>query len=336
MMRKLRVALLGLADDGQHYLSAIGQDDLFELVAISDRNVNLSREISENTGIRSYEDNRSLIVELSHDGLDALFIALEPHESYEFVQLSAQSNIAVFHKAPFSRNISDARSLVDRFRTSSQPLVIARTLPSDLSWSVATALSEEVGQVQFAMAEVASVNNADGWRGDHVRAGGGVLLHGAYPQLDLLVSVMGVPEEAFAQCAKFGQAGDVLNYDTEDMATLSLRFSSHRLATLSAYRNAPISHSRIRWVGPDGVVETTAESFTVESSEHMAEDVASPFAKDDGISKAVHEFGVALSSGMKPASTGEDHLASMAVLEAAYLSSRTGAPESVSRFLSAD
>ncbi len=333
-MRKLKVALLGLADDGQHYLSAIRQDDLFELIAVYDRDVNVLRDISESTGVRGYEDIRSLIVELSHDGLDVLFIALEPYESYEFVQMAAGAGIAVFHKPPFARNVSEARSLVACFQSAGLPLVVARTWHTDPSLSLA--LIEEVGHVQLATAEVASTKSAAGWRGDSVRAGGGVLLHGAYAQLDMLVSVMGLPEEVFAQCALTGQAGDVHNYDTEDMIALALRFSTHRAATLTAYRNAHTSRSRIRWVGPRGVAETTSEVFAVRTTSDNVEEDRQVISSISGISKALHAFGVALHNHSKQVSAGEDHLATLAVLEAAYLSSRTGASESVGRFLTAE
>jgi len=335
-MGRLKVALLGLVGDGEHYRRAIERDDLFELIAISDPDVNLLRDISERTGVRGFEDYRSLIVELSHEGLDALFIALEPHTSYEFVQMAAQAKIAVFHKPPFCRNMGEGRMLIDLFQAAGRPLVIARTWLSDAVQSMKMTLSEEVGHVQLAMAEMASVGNADGWRGDGVRAGGGVLLHGAYPQLDLLISVMGIPEEAFAQCAMFGRAGGIHKYDTEDMVTLCLRFSAHRSATLTAYRHAPQPESRIRWVGSHGVVETTSTSLVAQSGDRAVDVVEAQVVVDAGISRATHEFGEALSCGTKQLSTGQDHLVTVAVLEAAYLSSRTGAPESVGRFLSVD
>ncbi len=335
-MGKLKVALLGIADEGQDYLAAILKDSLFEVLAISDRDANLLRDVSTSSGVRGFEDNRSLIVELSREELDAIFVAIEPHESYEFVQLAAQSKVAVFHKAPFARNISEARSLVDSFHAAGRSLVIARRWLADSSWSLSSAIGEEVGQVQLAMAEVAYEGGTADWRGDSERAGGGVLLHGAYAELDMLISVMGIPEEVFAQCAMFGQAGDVHNYDTEDMVTLSLRFSSQQTATLTAYRNAAISRSCIRWIGSDGVVETSADTFSVESKKRAASENESNFTIPASVEKDVHEFGLAIGGGLQPVSTGEDHLATMAVLEAAYLSTRTGAPESVGRFLVAD
>ena len=114
-MKRLKVALIGLAGVGSDYLAAIRSSERFELVAVADSNPEVLRRRAEELPSRSYEDYRSLIVETAHNGLDLLFIALEPFQSIEFVELAAARGIGVFHKAPCARSVDEAGRLARRF-----------------------------------------------------------------------------------------------------------------------------------------------------------------------------------------------------------------------------
>ena len=96
-MRRFRVALLGVTGVGEAYLAAISSDEQYELVAVGDVDRHVLARVSESCSAAVFDDYRSLIVETERDGIDHLFVALEPFESLEFVQMAADRGIGVFH-----------------------------------------------------------------------------------------------------------------------------------------------------------------------------------------------------------------------------------------------
>ncbi len=111
-MSRLKVALLGLAGVGEEYLAAIRANDRFELVAIADTDAELLRRRTQAGGERGYEDYRSLVVASDRASLDLLFVALEPHQSLEFIEMAAERGISVFCTAPFSRTVLEVLSVI--------------------------------------------------------------------------------------------------------------------------------------------------------------------------------------------------------------------------------
>ena len=363
---------MGLEGLGADYLSAILQDEQFELTAVADTKPELLRRHTEGTNVRTYEDYRSLVVEAAPTGLDLLFVALEPFQSIEFVQLAARHGIGVFHKAPFARNIAEARKLVQQFATRGCPLVVARPWRLEPSFTRLREIGSMIGRIYAVSADVRTTDDSTGWRGDAARAGGGVLLNGAYAHVDLLVQVLGLPDMVYAQCGMAVAPRSARNYDTEDAAMLSLRFSDGRIATLAAWRRAARASWQVSLIGADGVMELFPDRATI-----AAGDTGSLESYDvpagDTITKQISEFGraharavenarsvdharavenplstptrepssdsrssapVGRSGATRIPSTAEEHLPVLAVIEAAYLSSKTGAPEPPGQFLS--
>lgn len=332
-MKPLRVGQLGLAGAGEEYLAALDSDDRYELVAVADTDPDLLRRHTEGESLRGYEDHRSLVVEAAQTGLDLLLVALEPFQSIDFVELAARHDIDVLHKAPPARTVSELQRLVELFSAARSSLFVSRFWQAEPAYAGLSDLSTLTGHVYTATAEVQTTEDAIGWRGDSVRAGGGVLLNGAYEQLDMLVALLGIPESVYAQCNMASAPGEARKYDTEDAATVSLRFAGERIAALSVSRGAAERLSRVTFVGTIGRVEVGPDRMTItprgdETSQcHV---MKSPYPA----AATIRAFAQAKEADdPRPRSTADDHLATMAVMEAAYLSAKTGAPETPSRFL---
>ena len=183
-MDRAKVALLGLQGVGSDYLTALQVDDQFELLAVADRDPEMLRRYTEGTTLRGYTDYRSAIVETAGDGLDLLFVALEPFQSNEFVHLAAERGIGVFHRAPWARNVSEAERLLRRFSKNQGALCVSRPWQAEPAFAPLRGVTALVGRPYIASAEVRTDLGPDWWRGDSARAGGGVLLNDAYEQLD--------------------------------------------------------------------------------------------------------------------------------------------------------
>ncbi len=348
-MKRLKAALIGLAGVGGDYLSALQADDLFEVVAVADRDAALLRQCTEGTSLRQYADYRSLIVEMGHAGLDALFVAAESFRSFEYMEAAAERGIAVFHKAPPARNVDEARRLAEWFSGKGRSFVVPRLWQCDPAFACLIDPAEPIGRVCTAVAEVRTTAGSQGWRGDSVRAGGGVLLNSAYEQVDMLVALLGVPESVYAQCGATALPGTARNYDTEDTMLVSLRFAGDRIASVAAWRGAPAPHSRVALIGTQGLAEVFPDRLELALAGGATE--SNVVRTVPPVAGAVHAFGVARLAEdppedqpddgclARPAATPapklevEDYVATMAVIEAAYLAAKTDEPESPSRWL---
>ena len=329
-MERLRTALMGLSGVGANYLDAIRSDDGFDLIAVADADTSVLRHHVVNPPVRAFDDYRSLVVEMARAGLDALVVAVEPFASREFVEMAAGKGIAVFHKSPPARNVRELERLAELFAEAGCRFVVARCWQPDAAFSALGRLDELVGRVHVATADVRTADPPTGWRGDAKRAGGGVLLNGAYDTVDLLVQVMGLPEMVYAQCAARDASP---NYDTEDVATVALRFEGGRIGCLTADRCFPHRDVRITLNGTRSAVTITDDGISILPRDGAPlESWAMRSPNPD--QPAISAFGAALrSEAPKVASTAREHLKVLAVIEAAYLSSETGVPESPRRFL---
>lgn len=320
-MKPTKVALAGLGSTGLDYLDILEGSDRFEVVAIADSDPAVLRGHDLRGSFHIYEDYRSLIVESVHVGLDLLVVATESHHSIEFLSLAVDRGLAIFHKPPFARNLQEGRMLVERFETANCPFVIAREWHRDGWPTDPKTLAQRAGHVHTALGEIATCDEPNGWRGDSLRAGGGVLLNGAYAQVDLLVALLGMPDSVYAVCGFARAPGETLNYDTEDIALLLLRWGSDRCATLAARRRVTPGKWHVMLAGTRGTLLWPG----AESSSDGEEDCVH---RTDGIADQMSSvFGMAESGVRRAISTAKDHLATLAVIDAAYLSAKTGAAE---------
>ena len=330
---RLKVALMGLTGIGGEYLSAILADNQFDLIAAADHHSDGQRRGKE-LGISIYEDYRSLILETARSGLDVLFVAVEPFRAIEHVELAASKGVSVYHQAPFARSVAEGRRLADRFRDDDCLLVASRPWRFDPAFARLNRLQENIGRVCAAWASVAAVDTPEGWRGDRERAGGGVLLYGAYEVVDLLVDRLGLPESVHALSGMRIPPDAPRRYDTEDMIALSLDFGSGRLGAVTAVRGVSAGSWRVRWIGTEAIMDIGCDGLTVVprdelgSPEHAAPSAGYSSAQD------ISTFGTSRRTRTPTmASTIEQHLPTLAVIEAAYLSTKTNEPESPRQFL---
>lgn len=329
-MKRLKVALLGLTGVGKEYLAALQSNERFDLIAVADSDVKVLRQIADPSIPRYYEDYRSVIVEAPQTGLELLFIALEPFQSVEYGELAAARGIGVFHKAPWARSFREAQAIARRFGERDCPFVVPRPWQCEPNRAVLRNRVSQLGHIHLANAELRTTCPPTGWRGDSVRAGGGVLLNDAYGLVDLLVHFLGVPDLVYTRCSDAAVAGAVRNYDTEDAAVVTLSFGGECVGCLSVWRTSSKPQWRLALVGRDGSADLSEVQGRVDWSDGETHTARFDWSQ----AGAIEAFGAAQSdSGPGMAATAAEHLPTMAVIEAAYLSEKTGTPESPAQFL---
>ena len=331
-MKRIPAAIIGLCGQGAEFLAAVRDNCRFELLAVADADAGLVRAAAEAGGAKGYTDYRSLVVEQAGEKLEALFVALEPFESVEYLTLAATHGINVFHQAPVGRNVEEASAAASAVARRDRLLTVGRYFSADPAYAELGEIETLIGRIHFATAEVqVAAQDLSGWRGDSVRAGGGVLIQGAYTAIDVLVGVLGLPDEVTACLSWRKSPSSARPYDTEDAAIVSMRFSDERIAQLSATRGGARDDWRVTFIGGQGSAEVSPDRLRIK--EQGGVDRWSVIRASNRFAAQIDDFARALRDPDWPRrSTGDDHLDTIAVIEAAYLSAKTNTPESPSRF----
>ncbi len=332
-MSGLRVGLLGLTGDGPAVLEAVRQAPDVELVAAADRDPELAEQVARESGAKPYDDYRSLIVE---SPLDVILAVDPPFATSEYLELAARRNMHAWRTAPWERSFERSARLVKAFDQAGRHLAIASP------WRHVPGAPGEADERSLRRACLAAATSrrawagALGWLGDRQRSGGGALLHLAYPWVDWMTRLLGLPEAVMAGLGRARSWGSAGAHDTEDSAGVVLRYTGGRVATVTACwtTGPPDEHLLVFaedacWqFALDAVRRTEAQA--PERPEVMGQAAATCPA--GAWQTDLGGFLADVAQGRQIRSGAAEHLAVMAILESAYLSARTGQPEQPARF----
>jgi predicted dehydrogenase len=175
------------------------------------------------------------------------------------------------------------------------------------------------------------------WRGTRSLDGGGALINQGVHTVDLLLWLFGPVRRVFAKTA-----AKLHQIEVEDTAVAVLEFENGALGTLEAATSAFPGYSRrIELTGSNGTVildgdrlaaidlqdATEAEKATPADASGATVSAASPIVADASAHQRVFEdFLRAVQHHTAPCCDGQGGRASVALIEAIYLSSRTDRP----------
>ncbi len=333
MPQELQVGLIGLTGGARPVLDALAADPRVRITAVGDRDADAAARIAEGLGATAYTDYRSLATE---GKLDALFVAAPPFAVQGCLKVAAARGVPVWKQTPPARRLEEAIALTRLFERSVPggcPLVIARSWPAEPAMEQAAKILAESGKPFLVEAEAFTCRPEDlDWRGDSERAGGGVLLNEAYAAIDLVVHWLGPPAEVYAAMSRASRPQPRFPYDTEDTAVLTMKFADGVMAWCACCWTAgpPVSQITIRATGR--TIRIDPAKVTVLS--RGGEPTGTPLDRaPNPYAHPVRAFLDGLSGDRKRmGSLARDHLWTMAVMEAAYLSSRTGEAGSPERW----
>lgn len=330
-MQASRVGLIGLGKGGHKLLDVLLPNSWCELAAVaSPRTQRLERFSEDHPQIATYDDFRSLIVE---NELDALFVAAPPYLRNKYLELAARRQLPVWMFTPPARSFEEAVNIMRLFDRHDCPLEVSR------SWGIEPAFQQDhldmqrVGKIFLARAGVMLCWQEDfDWRGDSHRAGGGVLLDQAYELIDMIVHHMGLPSTVYAVTAHVSRQQTRFPYDTEDTAAVVMRFTGGAMAALNACWTAGPPQWSLDLHGASGSLKIDPGHITCLDRTGQEVYFENP-REANPVACQVEEFLTRLQSQPNLRfSSMREHLPAIAVIEAAYLSARTGQPESPATF----
>ncbi len=318
---------MGLGRGGRLLAEALFASAWCKLVAVASmHSKRIERFQLEHPGIATHDDLRSLIVSTP---LDALFVAIPPFMRANYLPLAAERCIPVYMLPPAARRLDEGLALLAPFEAAGSPIVVSR------AWGVEQALQpdaiglEQAGKIFLARGNVTTCleENFD-WRGDSQRAGGGVLLDQAYDLIDILVQTMGMPSTIYAAVAGISRPGAHFPYDTEDTAVVTCRYTNGALAVISACWTTGPADWSMQLAGTTGSIHLDMQQACLRDRAGDQELIRHPRPANP-LAAQVDEFLSTLRSNPKSLrGTLRQHLPVIATIQAAYLSARTGQPES--------
>jgi len=342
MPDRLDVAVIGAGAGGSVALHALTQTDSVRLVGVSDLDASAAEQATRRHGVPSYVDTRSLLAETRPR---AVFVCVPPAEAPDIIFTCAGRGIHIWSELPLARSLDEGLAMVRRMDEADLKFAVGTQRRFADGYRKAHELRSRIGQVFLARAHyMFNWGSELGWRGDRGTTGGGALLELGYHAIDLLTWTIGLPETVYGSqvCGHrpdltAPDGGPLPVYDTDDSAAALLRYPQNCMGTLvTSRRSGPVSEA-LSLHGRDGSLTATVETCTLrspdgdllESTQTHASAVELHRRQAESFARSV------LTDATSYECSARENLLNMAIIEAIYLSDRTGQGESPLRMLKA-
>jgi predicted dehydrogenase len=303
-----------------------------QVVGLSDQDASAATACAAEADCPAYSDHRRLLVETRPD---AVFLALPPAPAAELVRLAVQRGVHVWRETPLGRTLGEAVELYRAAESAGVHLAVGTQRRFMNSYRQGKARVARLGKLAMVQAHYCyDAGQVSSWHGDRA-SGGGTLLGAGYQMLDLLIWMLGLPESVYTLCNRCPgrQAGPI--YDTEDSACCLLRYHGKAPASLSVSRQFNPCSEGISVYGQEGSLEMQADRCVLrDRGGAVVESFVDEAVPSSVFDAQVRAFAQAVRGGAgRCECSARENLLTCSAIEAAYLSDRTGQPESPAEML---
>lgn len=334
----LTAAVLGLDKKGWLLLEAATGAECFQIKAVADQDPQKAEKAAAKYKCDAYTDYRQLIVQ---NQLDCLLLATDVHAYSEHLKTAIKRKFNILRLAPPARNFEEACEYAQMAESENIRFAVAN--PSRFNPSYITAheliLQEHIKQVYLVTACCNAVaTDRPSWYADPKLAGGGVLMHDCYQMIDQILWSFPVPQQVYALNTNGAPDKQQRLYLTEDTSVVSLRFTDALVGSITATRRNDVEPNgmSLKIYGKDALLTVTEDVVTLDTPGGR-ENQRWEYVQDesDTMRRLLASFARSITNPDEPSlvTTAAQGLNNMAVLESAYLSSRTGFPEEPARIL---
>jgi len=331
----LKTAVLGLNEQARLLLDCATKTGLFQIDAVADKDAELAQKIAAEHNCRHYDDYRLAVMQ---SGIDVVFATAPLHACAEYIHAALSKKVHVLRITPPARTFEELSEFVRQAEGSQAQFGIAAPLRFNKAY---TAMRDYIEQnhddtIFLVTAHCGIGLSPEPWQRDPKLAGGGIFLYNCYRIIDQLVQCFGIPDEVYA--ANTSQAHDRKQrlYVTEDTAIVTMKFADRLTINIIASRTlSPHTRTLIAYGKDKKVCLNESSLKVVDDHDNLLAETNEPATLLELMTQSLADFAQSITGNgqMPPISSGTDHLATMALMEAAYLSARTGAPESPQRIL---
>jgi len=349
---KLKTAVLGLDEQGKFLLGSAQRSGYFQIQAVADKNGEAANTAAREYGCTAYDDYRQLITQ---NQFDCLLVAAGIHSCDEYLRMAMKKKINVLKLIPAGRNFEEAAQFVRLAETENVKFAIGTTgrfaesfltlqrfiKYQDLNKERKQAETEDnsmnAWEPYLVTAYCATTGeNLDSWRMDPKLAGGGVLLYDCYEIIDQIVINFGLPQKVYALTGNTTGDKQQRLYLTENMAVLTMKFTDALFVNLLASNSFGPAKKELCFYSNENIAVATNNELLI-SGNCRQKDVKLNYNDDSEVrmKRLLENFALAIQSpgNTKLLTSGKENLKTMAVIEAAYLSAKTGFPEEPVRIL---
>jgi UDP-N-acetyl-2-amino-2-deoxyglucuronate dehydrogenase len=331
----LKTAILGLNEEGRMLIECAANTNLFKVEAVADKDVELAQKIAADYDCRYYDDYRLAITQT---GLNVVFAAAPLHTCTEYIHAALGKKLHVLRIAPPARTCEELAEFVHQSDGNGVNFAVAATLRFNRTF---TAMREYLAQnkienVSLVVARCGMGKLQESWQRDPKLAGGGVLLYKCYEMIDQIIHCFGMPDEVYAVHTSQATDRQQRLSVTEDTAVVTMKFADTLTINVIASKTLPPQSCELNIYGKEKKVFLDTDRLRISDDQNCpTEEVKEPAVKTELMSRLLVNFvqSIANPVDVQPLSSGTDHLKTMAVIESAYLSARTSAPESPNRIL---
>ncbi len=226
-MNKVRIGVVGLGI-GKRHISEYLKNKKAELVAISDANEKVLKEVSSQYRIKGY---KSLEKMLKSEKLNGLSICTPPKSHFPLVKLAAENKVHILCEKPIAPTIAEAKEMIEVCKRNRVKLMIGfKKRFSPTYQFLKRHFAKEFGRPTWILVKFAlgKVDSDWFWKEDD---GGGPIVENTIHMIDLLRFLVG------SVIRVYGEGGTLFlkeRYPQIDGAVFTLRFKDKAVATIGA------------------------------------------------------------------------------------------------------
>jgi len=317
-MARLRIAVIGAGGIGGTHLKAYAAwPELCEIVGVADVDLAAARAKAEVYDAQAFGD---WVEMLDHVQPDAVSICTPPVLHRPMAQALAERGIPTLCEKPPARTLAETEAIVAAFDQHHTPLQFAfcHRFHAAVIQAQALIASGKLGTpVQIYNRFGFRFSRAgQSWFTDPAVAGGGILIDTLVHSIDIFRALAG--EVISVEAA----TSTVLPITVEDSASLQVVSARGVIGSLNCSWVTPISEAEIRVWGTEG--QAVIDYQQLDGLRYrLADDPAwttLPFDRPDRFVLQAEHFLTCVRTGSQPQVSGQDGIAVMRVIEAAYAS----------------
>ena len=326
MTAPLRLALVGAGAIGHAYAQAALEVEGLDLTFVADVRPEAASALGEATGAASVIDPLSLA---DPNRVDLALVCSPPSTHEELCTTFLEAGVPVMCEKPLAQNSRAGRRILAVAARTGTPLTMASKFRfvTDVIEARSMIQAGTLGDViRVEVAFASRVDMSQRWNSDPAISGGGVLIDNGTHAVDIVRYILG-PVDRVLATTETGGAG----LGVEDTTAMLLRTRDGHIGSVDVSWSLDRMTDRyLAAFGTDGSIEVCwGESRLRVASSPNDVPFGKGYAKITALAENLRNVAQAVRGESDFVVTPADAIASVAVVEAAYLSSRSGRWEDV-------
>ena len=339
MTKKVRFGLIGCGGIGKVHAKAIELLEEAELVAVCDTDIDRARAVAGEHGLANAFASADTMLDAV--ALDAVTVATDHKAHFAPAIAAMKRGVSTIVEKPITVSLNEAHTLLETARAHGVKLggVFQRRFFPAAQRMHSAIVEGRIGRVTVAecialLGRDRDYFARDAWRGTWKGEGGGALMNQAIHMIDMLLWMVGVPNEVYGRWGTL-KHGDYI--DVEDTSCAVVGFENGALAsivattTLRSVDEAP--GFRLAVHGANGVTVGLSErpeltQAITDQWPFEPEETVRAWAAAEGSkpgfpgfhSDQLRDFARAILDDREPTVTGADAVRALEVIKAVYLS----------------